>query len=158
MAIVTGTVESFGTKWDKYSILVNGTWYSTKMEYSTCKPVKGDVVEFDDGGAKYTQKMKIVSAGGGASESPNPSATGGGAKKGGFPMAVDDTYRSINRQNALTNACNVAIYNCKCSEGTATARSIIELAREFEAYTTGDIERYAAEEATVAVTDAFSPE
>jgi hypothetical protein len=65
MATVKGTVEGVSTKWEKYTIQVNGTWYGTKMEWATVKPNKGDVVEFDDGGGKYTKNLKIVTVGSG---------------------------------------------------------------------------------------------
>lgn len=161
MSMINGVVEGVSTKYDKYSININGGWYSTKMEWARCKPVAGDTVEFDDAGGKYTKNMRIVSAGSGSaapSAPPSGSSTPPTAaiKKGGFPMAIDDTYRSINRQNALTNACNVL-----STQGSAGiidplgADDIIALAREFEAYTTGDIERYAAE---ASIDGAFNPE
>jgi hypothetical protein len=75
MGMVKGLVENVSTKYDKYSVQVNGTWYNTKMEYAKVKPNKGDLVEFDDGGAKFTKNMKIVTAGaGGVYGSPKPSA------------------------------------------------------------------------------------
>lgn len=156
MGMVTGTVEGVSTKFDKYGVLVNGTWYSTKIEWANVKPNKGDQVEFDDGGAKYTKNMKILSAGGGSA----PAAAGkasGGYSKGTFPIGPEDGQRSIIRQNALTNARELVGRTINVDTGfdeEATVKLIIEMAREFEAYTTGDIERYEAE----AVKDAFSAE
>jgi hypothetical protein len=80
MAIVTGVVEGVSTKYDKYSVLVNGTWYATKMEWATVKPEKGDLVSFDNKGAKFLNNVKITSksgyagatAAGGSSGSSNP--------------------------------------------------------------------------------------
>ena len=73
MAIVKGLVEAVSTKWDKYSVQVNGSWYSTKMEWATIKPNKGDMVEFDDGGSKFTKNMKLIAAGaGGVYGAPKP--------------------------------------------------------------------------------------
>lgn len=162
MSKVNGTVEAFNTKFGKYSILVNGTWYGTKEEWADVKAVKGDVVEFDDGGAKFMKYVKIVSSGGGASAAP---AGGGSApakssfSRGTFPIALEDGQRSIIRQNALTNARELVGLTIDSKKGMedpqGTVALIIELAREFEAYTAGDIERYAAE---VPSTDAFSAE
>jgi len=62
MAIVTGVVEGVSTKYDKYSVLVGGTWYATKMEWATVKPEKGDLVSFDNKGAKFLNNVKITSS------------------------------------------------------------------------------------------------
>ena len=81
MAQVKGLVENVSTKWDKYSMQVNGSWYGTKEEWAVVKPNKGDLIEFDDGGKNYTKNVKIITAGaGGTYGSPKPS--GGG--KGGY--------------------------------------------------------------------------
>lgn len=64
MAIVTGVVEGVSTKFDKYSVLVNGTWYNTKMEWATVKPEKGDLISFDNKGAKFLNNVKITSKAG----------------------------------------------------------------------------------------------
>jgi hypothetical protein len=82
MAIVTGVVEGVSTKYDKYSVLVNGTWYATKMEWATVKPEKGDNITFDNKGAKFLNNVKITSkagyagatAAGGSSGSSSPSS------------------------------------------------------------------------------------
>lgn len=161
MSKVNGTVASYNTKFGKYSIFVNGTWYGTKEEWADVKAVTGDVVEFDDGGAKFMKYVKILS-----SDAPMPAPSGGGSapakssySRGTFPIALEDGQRSIIRQNALTNArelVGLTIDNKKGMEDPqGTVALIIELAREFEAYTAGDIERYAAEATS---TDAFSAE
>lgn len=157
MAIVKGTVEGYNTKFGKYSILVNGTWYGTKEEWATVKPVKGDSVEFDDGGAKYMKNVKVVGGGSSAPSSSAPSKSGGGSfSRGVFPIPVDDGQRSIIRQNALTNARELIGLTIDPEKGIAdpsvVVALIIEIAREFEAYTAGDIERYEAD------SDPFQPE
>ena len=149
MAIVKGTVEAYNTKFDKYSILVDGTWYSTKIEWAKVKPVKGDVVEFDDGGGKYTKNLKITSKGGESAPSASAPATGRYGSK--FPIAPDDGQRSIIRQNALTNArefyttvlCRSA-GDTGCLEEEALSshvEKILFIARQFEMHTAGDIDR-----------------
>jgi len=77
MAIVTGVVEAVSTKFDKYSIQVGGTWYSTKMEWAKVQPEKGAEVSFDNGGGKFMKNVKIISGGSGGSAGASPA-------KGGF--------------------------------------------------------------------------
>ena len=162
MAIVTGTVEGFNTKFGKYSVLVNGTWYGTKEEWAKVKPVNGDVVEFDDGGAKYTKNMRVVTSGGSAAPSGGgsaPAKPSGGYSRGSFPIGLEDGQRSIIRQNALTNARELVSKTVGLEfDPSATVELIIDIAREFEAYTAGDIERYEAEAKKEEMADAFSAE
>jgi len=74
MAEVNGVVEGVSTKFGKYSILVNGTWYSTKMEWAKVQPEKGAQVSFDDGGAKFLKNVKVLSGGSSSgSSAPAPS-------------------------------------------------------------------------------------
>lgn len=73
MAIVTGVVEAVSTRYDKYSVLVNGNWYGTKIEWATVKPNKGDSIEFDDGGKKYLKNVVIK---GGAPAAPTSGSRG----------------------------------------------------------------------------------
>jgi hypothetical protein len=77
---VTGTVEAVSTKYGKYSILVNEQWYGTKQEWSDCQPNRGDVVEFDNGGGKFTKNMTITSHGDGAPSSGSSSSKSKGGK------------------------------------------------------------------------------
>ena len=72
MSKVNGVVEAAmaPNKWGKNSILIGETWYSTDPAYmKTPMPTKGDVVEFDDGGKKYINNLRIVSKGEGAAKS-----------------------------------------------------------------------------------------
>lgn len=71
MAIRKGTVEAVSTKYEKYSCLVDGEWYRTKLEWATVKPNKGDVIEFDDKGGKFLAKVKIIEGSGGSASSPS---------------------------------------------------------------------------------------
>ena len=74
MAMVKGKVEAVSTKFDKYSVLVNDTWYATKMEWAKVKPNKGDIIMFDDKGGKFLTKVKVLDE---ASPGSAPSAGGG---------------------------------------------------------------------------------
>lgn len=70
MALVTGTIEAVSHKFDKFSINVNGEWYSTKQEWAPSpEPNKGDTVSFDNGGKKFIKKLKVVGSGGAPSSS-----------------------------------------------------------------------------------------
>lgn len=99
MSKVTGVVEAVSTKWDKYSIQVNGGWYGTKMEWAKEKPVAGDTVEFDDGGGKFTKYLKITGSGGAVP------AKAGAAKAGGYSNVGVQMGHAYNNAMALVLAC-----------------------------------------------------
>lgn len=80
MAIVTGVVEAVSTKYDKYGILVDGTWYSTKIEWAKVKPEQGDKVTFENGGGKFMKSPKIIGHSEGNSGSSSGSSSGAPAK------------------------------------------------------------------------------
>jgi len=162
MATVNGVVEAVSTKFGKFSIMVNGNWYATKMEWAKVQPNKGDTVTFDDGGGKFLKNVKIT--GGGEAPSATPATVGGGAyvpkNRGTFPIGLEDGQRSIIRQNALTNARELVVSTISGGkfDKDKTVALILEIAKEFEAYTAGDIERYAAESAATEFEDGFSVE
>lgn len=144
--IVTGEVEATSNKFDKYSLLVNGKWYSSKYEV---KAEKGDTVEFDDGGKTWIRKLRVVSGAGAGSTAPSV-ASSGVSRTVGFPVPIDTKDRSIVRQNAL----NVAVQLVKAQiegdswtfsdwgEREASLKKFAELtvdcARIFEDYSSGD--------------------
>lgn len=138
MANVNGVVEATSNKFGKFSVMVGGVWYATKEEWApNPRPSKGDVIEFDDGGGKYLKKCRIVSGGG-----STPSAGG---------RESSDRQSSIVRQNALTNA--VAVWNTihdfeglqpQPSDADVVSR-IIQIARGFEFYTSGNLDEKEAE-------------
>lgn len=148
MATVTGVVEAMSNKFDKYSILVDGKWYSSKFEIR-CE--KGDTVEFDDGGKNYCQKLKVAGkgSGGGTPVSPGPGSAGKGFSRGVFPVPLTDGSRAIIRQNSITNAVNLV--NSLMPEVSKTltleqvaemaeyrANLAVDLARILENYSAGD--------------------
>jgi len=137
MTTTTGTIEAVTHKFEKFNVLLDdGKWYSTKLEWAPSPaPVKGDVVTFDSGATgKYFSKVRITGSGGGTAPSGSPSAGSVKAPTGrSFPVAALAPERTINRQNALTASVNYA------AEGTSP-EGIIELARYFESYTTGDLD------------------
>lgn len=153
MAIVNGTVAAISTKFGKFGICVDDRWFNTNPEWLSVKPEKGDVVEFDDGGRNYIKKLKIISGGvsepSGSSSAPSSSTARTVAPSGvrTFPVGVTAPERTINRQNALTNA---VAYMRNCKElglEEHTPEQVIETARLFEAYTTGDLDMQEAEQA-----------
>lgn len=144
MATVEGVVEYKGpNKFGGYSIKVNGGFYNSKFE-PKCE--KGDYVEFDDGGKKYINGLKKKS-------SPTPGAVASkgvsdsvkryrnNGEEGGFPVHPLAYERALDRRNALQ--CAVSYLNH--SKALPEVEDVIKIARYFEAYTTGDIERIDAE-------------
>lgn len=140
MAKVSGVVEFGGqSKFDadKYTVQINGMYYNQKKEWMNgVFPSKGDVVEFDDGGGKYIQKIRVVGAGEvpTASSSPKPRSVNSSPAGRTFPVGKSAPERTINRQNALTAAVNY------CNENHSPEQ-VIDIARMFEAYTTGDLDK-----------------
>lgn len=148
MGIVTGTIEAVTDKYGKKNMLVNGKWYSTKPEWLKTELSKGMNVEFDDGGKNYIQKLKVA-GGGSTASTPNEPTSNTPKKeyyKSTFPIDVRDGQRSIIRQNALTNARELVAASYGASEYAAedVVDTVVKIARMFEAYTAGDIEREAA--------------
>lgn len=108
-----------------------GTEFSMLVEKSGAYwNVKGFGLGFDG--------LVAVNQGAAASAAPAPAYSGGG---GGFkfPISKDDKGISICRQSALQRSIEV-ITLCQAQEGKSVsevAQLAINLAREFEAYTTG---------------------
>lgn len=127
---------------------IGGNYYSGG--FKTWPVNEGDEVELSYAtNAKGYNDVKGLSV---TTPNPNPVAPTGAAGnqaasgKGSarhvgrtFPVDALAPERTINRQNALTNS--VAFHKDKA----ATQEDIINTARIFEAYTTGDIDRAEAE-------------
>lgn len=145
MTQVSGTIEAITDKFGKFNVLLdNGQWYSTKMEWKPKDHLeKGDFITFDSGPTgKYLQKVRKSGSapvaggiGGGSSNAPQK-AVGGRT----FPVGALAPERTINRQNALTNAVSY------CGN-ESSPEEVIDVARIFEAYTTGDLDAAEAEAA-----------
>lgn len=111
MAQVKGIVEGQHEKWEKWNILVNGTWYNTKLEWAKEKPVEGDEVEFDDGGRNYTKNLRILTHGGGVTQ-PSKASSGGGftAKpKGNYNLGVELGHASNVAKDMAIQASNAGL-------------------------------------------------
>lgn len=149
MATVTGTIEWKGP--NKFSnggesIKVNGKFYNSGYPI---KAEKGDAVQFDDGGKNYVKKLRLDNSSTSSPEQlkqPQKIQLKYDRHTGQFPVPPDHPDRSIIRQNALTNAREVLmVVYTSFTSAVEMADSIIDLARQFERYTAGDIEM---EEAT----------
>lgn len=141
MGLVTGQVTNKHNNYSKVNICVNGTWYSQKEEWwNGPQPEAGDNVSFDDGGRNYIKNFKNLGGADPVASTSATTASSAAPKKefipDSFPMAALAPKRSINRQNALTNAVNFS----SRSDEIRTPDQIIEVARSFEAYTTGDVD------------------
>ena len=148
----------FGPK-PAYDIFIDGTKYSAGFK----KPVVaiGDAVEFEFKTSQYGNEIvSITKTGAGSPPPANASAavaavratgfSGGG--KGVFPIPALDGQRAIVRQNALTNArefyCqhnDAALDITEAEEIDKHVAEVIRIARQFEAYSCGDLDREAAE-------------
>ena len=127
--------------------LEDESWYSSFNAISNVN--MGDVVSFE-----YVKKGNFnnikgpVSVTGGSASAPTSSggnSNKGYSKRAGFPVATDDMGRAINRQSAI----KAAIEGVKDTMTDANRHKldvesysdlVIDLARRFEAYTTGDLD------------------
>ena len=140
MGTVTGVVEWHGdSKFGGQSVKVDGKYFNSKFDIG-CQ--KGDTVEFDDGGKNYCQKLRVTDSGA-------PVATSGGSGKApaasGFPIHPLARERAIIRQNALGNAVQ---FLAGPDGGVAGAvLEVLAVARQFEAWTSGDMDAAEAAEA-----------
>ena len=151
MALVTGNVTNKHNNYDKVNICVDGKWYSQKQEWwNGPEPEAGDNVEFDDGGRNYIKNFRNKgSAPLPTGSAPTPASSSSPAPKPQgrtFPVGALAPERTINRQNALTNACNI-IASSGLPETQDPTEQIIAMARKFEAYTTGDMDMEEAQAA-----------
>ena len=90
MSTVTGTIEAVSTKYDKFSVLVDGTWYGTKQEWAPDPlPKTGDKITFDNGGKKFLSKCKVMGSGGGGGAAPQ-----GGGGKNNWNLGVEVGHAS----------------------------------------------------------------
>lgn len=118
MGMVTGEIEAKSNKFDKYSILVNGQWYSSKYEI---KAEKGDIVEFDDGDKKYARRVKVIGVVGQCNVA-STTAPAGISRTPGFPVPIDTKDRSIVRQSSLKSAV----------EMVTTLRGVIDTPKDWD--------------------------
>lgn len=171
MTMMTGVVEQISTKdvttkfgvKPTFSFKVGSDW--VKCGFKNPKVNVGDEVQFDGNSGTYGLEgtnIVITSKGAGApvavlgSSSPTPIRSSPPSYSSKvFPIPPLHGDRSIVRQNALARATELFI---ACRGGKAfdfdeaSTKVIISLARQFEAYTAGDLDlREATEESAVEV-------
>ena len=146
MSTVNGVVKAKSANKFGFGIMVNDKWYNSKYEINV---EKGDEVEFDDGGKSYVRDIKVTKGGGGAtatggSTMASKGSGGTGYARGAFPIPANDGSRAIVRQNSITNAVALLVgLGLKFSDGEDMkeyAYTIINIAREFEKYSSGDLD------------------
>lgn len=164
------TKTRFGVK-DRYSFKAGGVWFSTN--FKDHKLAVGDMVQFNYEATKWGNEVDpdtIVHTGltpvavpatgeptGTATVAPRPYTPAPTGSKGVFPIPPLDGQRSIVRQNALTNARELVL-KVHTTEGSSEdnlkdlVEKVLKVARKFEAYTAGDLDREAAEKSVAAET------
>lgn len=131
------SVKTRNTKYgDKQatSFNIDGVWYSGG--FKPWEVDKGDVVQltYETNAQGYNDVKGIAVM---AKGDPTPPANTGTPRIGrSFPVDPLAPERTINRQNALT----AAVAFLKLDEAS-TPEDVIHVARIFEAYTTGDIDK-----------------
>ena len=136
----------FGTK-NTYSFKADGDWYKCGFKKPSIK--EGDEITFTHTEGAYGKEVDVasISVAGGSAPAPR-AAVPTAVPKVGFPIAALDGQRSIIRQNCVTNAREtfVAAHGGKPfpMDADVIAATIIDLARKFEAYATGDLDMAAA--------------
>lgn len=146
---VNGEVKALSTKEvntkrglsTTYSIRINDDWYSAGFKKPPVE--KGDHVTLIHKGDQYKTVLSVTKQGGINTESPNKQTE---KKVGAISL---DRDRAIIRQNALTNARELYVAKVVGEIGSpeqcsSCAEEIISISRQFEAYTSGDIEKFAA--------------
>lgn len=143
-----GSKKTFSIKGD------DGQWYSCGFKKPAANT--GDVVTFTFTSNAYGNQIDMGTfvVGGDAGTpatpavAPKPYERPAYNRNGVFPIEATDGQRSIIRQNALTNAREIVGASMgDVANDDAVAERIIALARHFEAYTAGDIDRMEAQKA-----------
>jgi len=147
---VEGTVSA--VRKDRKGFQIDGDiWYSSfnalPMDIGNGVKVKFGFVQKGQwnnikGGVDVLDAGSGVGAANSESRSTNPTKSGFMPKE--FPVPQLHPDRSIIRQNALAHATKVVL--ARGSDGMSmTIEQIIDVARMFEAYSTGDVEREEAD-------------
>ena len=142
---LTGTIEAISKDGKRFLLTETGKWYSC-FTSSQMKGERGDSVEFNfdsvTKGENTYQNVKgnvrVVGTSARPVEGATAGDTGGGSAR--MPMGLLPVQlareRAIIRQNALSAAVNF----CNRSSASCTAMSVLDIARVFESYTSGDMD------------------
>lgn len=133
-----------------YDIYVDGVKYGHGFSFPAFGI--GDRVELQyDPADQYRTARNVVAASQSSQQGPvGNKAPGSTRSKSGFPIPLRDGQRSIIRQNCLAHARELVLHSTGKSDNTpkkrdAIANEVIRVARLFEAYAAGDIEREEAD-------------
>ena len=150
MPVIRGVVEGvyendvttkYGQK-KATNFKVDGQYYSGGFKsYSILKGAEVEITyQTNAKGYNDIKKIEMVSEGGGLEAAVAPKSKSIGRT---FPIDPLAPERAINRQNALTAAVNyvTTIYSVVTEAEVPTEEDVIDIARKFEAYTTGDLDR-----------------
>ncbi len=155
-------VKNIGMAKGSGLVLDNGMRYGVYDPASTGldKVAVGDTVSFNyKSSGKWNNiqgAITVTSSGGGAPAWAAPVTkaapkAAGGRSFGTFPIPPLDGQRSIIRQNSITNAVNTVsamVANDKAAmKGIDLISTIIETAKRFEEYSSGDLDAKEAKEA-----------
>lgn len=140
----------FGMK-PTFSINVDGEWY--KLGFNKQGVSVGAEVEFEFKSSKWGNEVQAGTLTVGGAPAPTASrkyaateskTAAGSAYSKPFPIPALHGDRAIVRQNSLTNA--VKFLNYASATGIdVSVENVIKIARQFEAYSCGDLDRIAAE-------------
>lgn len=147
---ITGVIDS--KRRDGKGIKIGADWYTVMFSSVLDGFDRGDNVEVEyttkpsPAGPDYRNIKSIKKAVAPASR-PVPAATGAGGFGAArtFPVPAFSPERAIIRQNSITNAVKAfAGIPMECAEfdnHNDLAEAVIDLARRFEAYSAGDLDR-----------------
>lgn len=164
MTVMKGVIEAMSRDGKRFKLEEDGKWYSAFSAAQMGKAARGDSVVFS-----YTSKanpagdpflnvkgnVDVVNepfpVAGSGPIAPAPKNTGSASGKWAgrqFPVGPLDPERSIIRQNSLTQANSMLGWIASLpTDADELADVVIEVARKFEAYSAGDLDREIAEEA-----------
>ena len=155
--VVQNVVDvNVNTKWGPKvtkRFTIDGEEYSGGFKKWSANAGDEVVITFEqtDKGYRNIKSLTVVAAGTGAAvpstSAPKSNSGGGGGFRGGrsFPVEPLAPERTINRQNALTaaqRACGEIVDTIDIEKYMET---VVRVARYFEAYTTGDLDKAEAE-------------
>ena len=128
---------------DRTACKIGGIWYNLPKGQTL-----PDSIKYNSSVDAQVEGKDLINITPTGSASPKSSYGGGPSKQPQenrkFPIGPTDYSRGINRQNALTNSVSYISIVMQQTGKHYTPSEVIEVAREFEAYTTGDIERHEA--------------
>jgi hypothetical protein len=152
----SGTIEYVKADGKSFK-MDDGKWYSVFNSASMSGATKGDFVEFNyvENGAFNNIKGSVkkgkapadrAPTGAGVMEAGKPYTNTRGFVEKQFPVPALHPDRSIIRQNSLSHATSIVCQMTAFGDCEEAARRTIEIARMFEAYSTGDLDAGEVEE------------